>query len=72
MTDGVVGKSVTVGRRVSVGAQAGVARYVGPIPGTESVWVGVEWDDPCRGKHDGVHDGVRYFKAQYVVTTTMI
>ncbi|XP_025190549.1 tubulin-specific chaperone E isoform X1 [Melanaphis sacchari] len=54
--------SVRVGRKVSVGAYTGFARYVGPIPGTEDIWVGVEWDDPNRGKHDGIHDGIRYFK----------
>ncbi len=25
------------------------------------LWLGVEWDDPERGKHDGSHEGVRYF-----------
>lgn len=54
--------SVVVGRRVSVGAHTGVAQYVGSIPGTDSLWVGVEWDDSSRGKHDGIHNGIRYFK----------
>lgn len=25
------------------------------------VWLGVEWDDPHRGKHSGIHEGVEYF-----------
>lgn len=25
------------------------------------LWLGVEWDHPSRGKHDGSHDGVQYF-----------
>ncbi|XP_001945495.1 tubulin-specific chaperone E [Acyrthosiphon pisum] len=54
--------SVRVGQKVSVGAFDGFARYVGPIPGTDSIWVGVEWDDSNRGKHDGIHNGIRYFK----------
>lgn len=67
MTDSI--DPVTVGRRVCVGMYTGVARYVGPIPGTEPVvWVGVEWDDPLRGKHNGLHDGTRYFKTVYVPT----
>lgn len=61
MTD-VVGKPIKVGRRVCVGTYTGVVRYVGPIPGTEFTWVGVEWDDSFRGKHDGIHNGIRYFK----------
>jgi hypothetical protein len=32
------------------------------VEGTEGEWVGVEWDDPTRGKHDGSHAGVRYFE----------
>jgi hypothetical protein len=29
------------------------------------IWLGVEWDDASRGKHDGAHsDGVRYFTAR--------
>lgn len=56
-------QSIRVGRRVCIGTYFGVARYVGPIPETESIWVGIEWDDSSRGKHDGVHNGVRYFKA---------
>ncbi|KAH7107600.1 RNI-like protein, partial [Auriculariales sp. MPI-PUGE-AT-0066] len=24
-------------------------------------WLGVEWDDPQRGKHDGTKDGIQYF-----------
>jgi len=54
--------SVRVGQKVSVGEFDGFARYVGPIPGTDSMWVGVEWDDSNRGKHDGIHNGIRYFK----------
>lgn len=25
------------------------------------LWLGVEWDNPDRGKHDGSHEGVQYF-----------
>lgn len=39
----------------------GTIKYVGPVDGTQGVWYGVEWDDPKRGKHDGVKDGHRYF-----------
>lgn len=55
-------KFVQIGRRVCIGTYTGVVRYFGPIPGTESVWVGIEWDDSSRGKHDGIHNGIRYFK----------
>lgn len=39
----------------------GTVRFVGQVDGTAGVWLGVEWDDPERGKHDGTKDGNRYF-----------
>ena len=30
-------------------------------------WYGIEWDDPDRGKHDGTHEGVKYFECRYAV-----
>jgi hypothetical protein len=53
----------SLGRRIETrdGARATV-RYVGSVDGQDGEWVGVEWDDPSRGKHDGSHDGKRYFE----------
>lgn len=31
------------------------------------LWLGIEWDQPSRGKHDGSHDGVQYFTCRYVI-----
>lgn len=28
------------------------------------VWIGVYWDEAERGKHDGSHNGQRYFSAR--------
>lgn len=39
----------------------GTVRYFGPLDGTTGLWLGVEWDDLARGKHDGIKDGKRYF-----------
>ncbi|KAG2077874.1 hypothetical protein BDR04DRAFT_431142 [Suillus decipiens] len=39
----------------------GTVRYFGPVDSTTGLWLGVEWDDPARGKHDGIKDGKRYF-----------
>ncbi|EYC10261.1 hypothetical protein Y032_0056g2646 [Ancylostoma ceylanicum] len=50
-----------VGDRVAVGGYGATVRYVGNVEGHAGVWVGVEWDDPRRGKHDGLVNGVRYF-----------
>ena len=58
-------RRLRVGARVSVGRNIATVRYVGPIRGRNEEWVGFEWDDPGRGKHDGSHEGVRYFTCVY-------
>lgn len=51
-----------VGERIVVDlTEAATVRYVGPVAGTEGSWVGVEFDKVGRGKHDGSHNGARYF-----------
>ncbi|CAK7563458.1 MAG: hypothetical protein SEPTF4163_001327 [Sporothrix epigloea] len=52
-----------VGDRRSYDGALCTVRYVGEVAGTTTggLWLGVEWDDATRGKHDGVHKGVRYF-----------
>ncbi|KAJ6171099.1 Leucine-rich repeat typical subtype [Penicillium chermesinum] len=50
-----------VGQRRSFDGHLCTIRYVGGVQGTSGDWLGVEWDDPTRGKHSGEHKGVRYF-----------
>ncbi|KAI0807698.1 hypothetical protein C8Q74DRAFT_81996 [Fomes fomentarius] len=51
----------STGTRISHSGSLGTVRYVGPVDGTNGLWLGVEWDDQIRGKHDGIKDGKRYF-----------
>ena len=51
-----------INQRVSINSVLGTVRYIGPVEGTGNEWLGIEWDDPSRGKHDGSHKGKRYFK----------
>ena len=41
-------------------------KYVGKVATStknpDFIWIGVQWDDPKRGKHDGETGGVRYFR----------
>ncbi|RAL12452.1 putative tubulin-specific chaperone [Aspergillus homomorphus CBS 101889] len=53
-----------VGQRRSYAGDLCTVRYVGAVEGTTGEWLGVEWDDPTRGKHSGEHKGVRYFTCQ--------
>ena len=48
------------GRRSYAGALCTI-RYYGPLPNADGDWLGVEWDDPSRGKHDGRHGSRRIF-----------
>ncbi|KAL4776506.1 hypothetical protein BDW60DRAFT_176485 [Aspergillus nidulans var. acristatus] len=50
-----------VNQRRSYDGNLCTIRYVGKVDGTSGEWLGVEWDDPTRGKHSGQHNGVRYF-----------
>lgn len=50
-----------VGQRLSLKDQPCTIRYIGPVSNKSGEWLGVEWDDISRGKHDGTHDGTKYF-----------
>ena len=55
--------AVQVGDRVLVepNGDAALVLFTGPVAGTDGTWLGVQFDAPNRGKHDGTHEGVRYF-----------
>ncbi|OCL12900.1 tubulin-specific chaperone-like protein E [Glonium stellatum] len=50
------------GKRLSFDGQLCTVRYFGEVQGTKGEWLGVEWDDPTRGKHSGENGGIRYFE----------
>ncbi|KAH8598971.1 hypothetical protein B0O99DRAFT_650195 [Bisporella sp. PMI_857] len=50
-----------VGQRVSFKSALCTIQYIGPVEGTDREWLGVEWDDPKRGKHNGENNGRKYF-----------
>lgn len=53
-----------VGQRASYTGALCTVRYIGPVEGTAGTWLGVEWDDARRGRHDGSHNGTRYFTCE--------
>jgi hypothetical protein len=53
-----------LGDRIDCAGHKGTVRYFGAVEGTAGQWVGVDWDDISRGKHDGTLRGVQYFKAR--------
>jgi hypothetical protein len=57
--------SFRLGDRLRVGGAAATVRYVGPVAGKgPDAWIGLEWDDEARGKHDGSVGGRRYFSVR--------
>jgi hypothetical protein len=58
-----------IGQRISFDSHLCTVRYIGAVAGTQKEWLGVEWDDPTRGKHDGEYQGVRYFSCKDVASS---
>ncbi|KAK4413434.1 Tubulin-folding cofactor E [Sesamum alatum] len=64
-----------VGQRVHFIGQPrriGTAKYVGPVEGYSGNWVGVDWDADGEGKHDGSHNGIRYFTGRGPNTASFV
>lgn len=53
--------SCAIGDRIECAGQFGTIKYIGLIQEKPSIWLGIDWDDPQRGKHDGSINGVQYF-----------
>ncbi|CAA2985722.1 tubulin-folding cofactor E isoform X1 [Olea europaea subsp. europaea] len=64
-----------VGKRVHwIGdtRRIGTVKYMGPVEGFSGTWIGVDWDNDGDGKHDGSHNGVRYFAARGLKTASFV
>ena len=58
---------INVGSRVQdlEDGHRGTVLFAGQVPPTKGSWLGVDWDaGDVRGKHDGCHEGTRYFTAK--------
>lgn len=55
----------SIGQRLQIGAERATVRHVGTVDGQSGEWVGLEWDNADRGKHDGSANGRRYFQCAY-------
>jgi dynactin complex subunit len=53
-----------VGARVVVAREPATVRYIGQVAKQQGIWIGLEWDDPSRGKHDGTTGGIKYFSCE--------
>lgn len=53
-----------VGDRIECNGQFGTIKYIGDVEGHPGVWLGIDWDNPERGKHNGTVKGKQYFIAR--------
>lgn len=53
-----------IGTRISLAGSLGTIKFAGYVDNTNGLWLGVEWDDPQRGKHSGMKDGKQYFQCR--------
>ncbi|OAP60751.1 hypothetical protein AYL99_05753 [Fonsecaea erecta] len=58
----MAGNAVYIGQRRSYGGALCTVRYYGTLSNTKGEWLGIEWDDPNRGKHNGQHEGQQVFR----------
>ncbi|EPS72964.1 tubulin folding cofactor, partial [Genlisea aurea] len=64
-----------VGQRVHYAGNSrrtGTVGFVGTLQGYLDEWIGVDWDADGDGKHDGSHNGVRYFNARGPKTASFL
>ncbi|KAM7345693.1 tubulin-binding cofactor E [Cochliomyia hominivorax] len=61
-----------LGTRIKIGDNYGTVRYVGEVTGHQGTWLGIEWDDPKRGKHNGTLDGKHYFYSMHPTAGSFI
>lgn len=56
-----------IGRRIEYQGEVGLVKYCGPLkhddkhPDANQPWLGVQWDNAQRGKHNGTVEGYTYF-----------
>lgn len=58
-----------LGKRIELNGYSGTIRYSGPLKHKKDndVWVGIDWDDKSRGKHNGTVENTLYFSCNYSI-----
>lgn len=63
----------TLNQRLDYQGNRGVIRYIGPVPREASqIFIGVEWDDPKRGKHNGTFQNIKYFETRHATAGSFL
>ncbi|KAF7993113.1 hypothetical protein HCN44_005894 [Aphidius gifuensis] len=65
-------QDVKTGQRIECDGQRGTICYVGPVDGTNGTWLGIDWDNPTRGKHNGTYNNKLYFKTRHSTSGSFV
>lgn len=65
-------KKYEIASRIECDGYRGTLKYVGPVGNTKGEWLGIDWDDSTRGKHNGTYEGVEYFQARHSTSGSFI
>lgn len=55
---------IKINTRIQIDDDYATIKYIGEIQGSAGQWLGVEWDNDTRGKHDGSRNGIVYFSCR--------
>lgn len=72
MSNSTENQKPEIGMRIELNDHYGTIRYIGRVENKPSIWLGIDWDDPNRGKHDGTVEGRRYFSAKHKTSGSLI
>ncbi|XP_015124320.1 tubulin-specific chaperone E isoform X2 [Diachasma alloeum] len=61
-----------IGQRIACDGHYGTIYYIGAIENTAGLWLGIDWDNPGRGKHNGTYHDKEYFKARYPTSGSFV
>ncbi|KAL7293924.1 hypothetical protein TKK_0012654 [Trichogramma kaykai] len=61
-----------VGDRIESDGYIGTVKYVGAVGVTPGEWLGIDWDDHTRGKHNGIYEGIKYFETWHRTSGSFI
>uniref|UniRef100_A0A1I7ZAT0 Tubulin-specific chaperone E n=1 Tax=Steinernema glaseri TaxID=37863 RepID=A0A1I7ZAT0_9BILA len=65
-------KSLAIGDFVKLDRAVGEVRYIGSVDGYAGEWVGVDWLNGTRGKHDGTVKGRKYFNTRLPTSGSLV
>ncbi|XP_063995172.1 tubulin-specific chaperone E [Diachasmimorpha longicaudata] len=61
-----------IGQRIACDGHYGTICYIGAVENTAGLWLGIDWDNPTRGKHNGTYHDKEYFKTRYPTSGSFV